>query len=96
MTLVHTARFDDFAIANDGCLFAVGNGAHRKLRLAGHSNLAYKHQVKGGVERRGDFRCNKNPAARQRQNDGTAGPVFDQGSCQPSAGMDSVLKEHVK
>ena len=59
--------------ANDGCLFAVGNGAHRKLRLAGHSNLAYKHQVKGGVERRGDFRCNKNPAARQRQNDGMAG-----------------------
>jgi len=44
--------------ANDGCLFAVGNGAHRKLRLARHSNLAYKHQVKGGVERRGDFRCN--------------------------------------
>jgi hypothetical protein len=90
----YTREFNHFVIANDDWRDAVHHRSHRKLGLGRYTDFANKNEIEGSVECLRNFRCNRNTAARQGENNSVGVPVFRECFGQSTPGIRSIAEYH--
>jgi len=92
--LAHASETDDVLVANDDRASAVDHRAGGKLRLVGHTDLSYEHEIERCAKCSGDFGGDWHAAARQRQYDRLILPVTGQSLGKLLSGVGAVAEGH--